>query len=78
MNFLEYIEKLITDDGMLVTDNVLQEGEIIESRYAVTRRDRTIHGRMREYLFYLTHSEKFDTVILPVGDGAAVSMCKEK
>ena len=78
MNFLEYIEKLITDDGMLVTDNVLQEGEIIESRYAVTRRDRTIHGRMREYLFYLTHSEKFDTVIQPVGDGAAVSMCKEK
>ena len=76
MNYLESVLELLEKDGMLVTDNVLQDGDIIQSRYAVTRRDRTIHGRMREYLFYLTHSEKFDTVILPVGDGAALSVRK--
>ena len=73
MNFLEYILKLLTADGMLVTDNVLQDGDIIQSRYAVTRRDRTIHGRMREYLYYLTHSDNLCTVVLPVGDGVTLS-----
>ena len=62
---------MLTNDGLLVTDNVLQDGDIIQSRYAITKRDRTIHGRMREYLYFLTHSEKFKTVVLPVGDGAA-------
>lgn len=72
--FLETIQELLETGGMLVTDNVLQEGEIIQSRYAVNRRDRTIHGRMREFLYTLTHSEQWDSVILPVGDGVAISI----
>lgn len=77
-NFLIPILTLLSENGMLVTDNVLQDGDIIESRYAVTRRDRTIHGRMREFLYTLTHSDDLQTVILPVGDGAAVTMRKQK
>ncbi len=76
MNFLPDILKLMTEDGMLVTDNVLQDGDVIQSRYAITRRDRTIHGRMREYLYYLTHTEQLETVILPVGDGVTLSQRK--
>lgn len=78
MNFLSPVLELLGEDGMLVTDNVLQGGDIIQSRYAVTRRDRTIHGRMREFLYYLTHTEELETVILPVGDGAAVSIPRER
>ena len=63
---------------MLVTDNVLLEGSIAESKFSIERRDRTIHKRMREYLYELTHSDDFETVILPVGDGVAVSINKEK
>lgn len=74
MAFLQSVEKMLPAGAMLVTDNVLQEGEIIQSRYAVNRRDRTIHGRMREYLHYLTHSPMWDSVILPVGDGVAISV----
>ena len=66
--------ELLSDDGVLVSDNVLFDGEIIESRFAVTRRNRTIHKRMREYLYRLTHHEKLTTTVLPVGDGAAVSV----
>lgn len=77
MNFLEPVFALLEEEGMLVTDNVLQDGDIIQSRYAVTRRDRTIHGRMRAYLYNLAHSESFDTIILPVGDGVAVSVKKQ-
>lgn len=71
--FLHPILTLLPENGMLVTDNVLQDGDIIESRYAITRRDRTIHGRMREFLYTLTHSAGLQTVVLPVGDGAAVT-----
>lgn len=77
-HFLDSILTLLTENGMLVTDNVLQDGDIIESRYAITRRDRTIHGRMREFLYTLTHSEELQTVILPVGDGTALTIRKRK
>lgn len=73
LHFLPSILALLKEDGMLVTDNVLQEGDIIQSRYAITKRDRTIHKRMREYLYTLTHSEHLNTVILPVGDGVTLT-----
>ncbi len=76
LNFLEPVLKLLVPGGMFVTDNVLQDGDIIQSRYAITKRDRTIHGRMREYLYTLTHSEALDTVILPVGDGVSLSVLR--
>jgi predicted O-methyltransferase YrrM len=73
MNFLPEIMKLLPIGGLLVTDNVLQDGTVAESRYMVTRRDRTIHTRMREYLYTLTHMEEFETTVLPIGDGVTVS-----
>ncbi|MBR4341715.1 MAG: O-methyltransferase [Lachnospiraceae bacterium] len=74
LKYLEYIRKILIKGGMLVTDNVLLEGSIAESKFSIERRNRTIHMRMREYLNELTHCEDFDTVILPVGDGVAVSV----
>ncbi len=74
MNFLPEVMKLLTVGGVLITDNVLQDGTVAESRYSITRRDRTIHSRMREYLFALTHMEELETSIVPVGDGVTVSV----
>ena len=74
INFLPDIMRLLSDGGMLVSDNVLQDGDIIESRFAVTRRNRTIHGRMRDYLYELKHHPELVTSILPVGDGVTVSV----
>ena len=71
--WLPDILKLLADDGTLLTDNVLLEGSIAESKFSIERRDRTIHMRMREYLYALTHNEALNTVILPIGDGLAVS-----
>jgi predicted O-methyltransferase YrrM len=73
MSFLPELMKLLGEKGMLVTDNVLQDGTVTNSRYSITRRDRTIHSRMREYLYTITHMEEFETVIIPVGDGIAIS-----
>ena len=74
INFLPDILRLLAPGGLLVSDNVLQDGDIIESRFAVTRRNRTIHTRMREYLYELTHHEQLTTTILPVGDGVTLSV----
>ena len=74
INFLPEIMRLLSKGGILVSDNVLQDGDIIESRFAVVRRDRTIHTRMREYLYTLKHMEGVSTVILPVGDGITVTV----
>ncbi len=72
--FMKPISKLLEKGGMLVTDNVLLEGTIAESKFSIERRDRTIHKRMREYLYELTHSGEYETAVLPVGDGVAVSV----
>ena len=76
IHFLPDIIRLLSEGGLLVSDNVLQDGDVLESRYAVTRRNRTIHARMREYLYTLKHSEELTTSILPVGDGMALSVKK--
>ena len=73
IHFLPEILRLLAKDGVLVSDNVLQDGDVIESRFAVTRRNRTIHKRMREYLYTLTHSEELVTAVLPVGYGITLS-----
>lgn len=78
INFMPDILRLLADGGLLVSDNVLQDGDIIESRFAVTRRNRTIHSRMREYLFELAHHEQLETCILPVGDGITLSVKRKK
>ena len=76
IHYLPEIMRLLSSGGVLISDNVMQDGDIIESKYAVTRRDRTIHKRMREYLYTLKHHEELETSILTLGDGVAVSVRK--
>ena len=74
INFMSDVLRLLKKDGVLVSDNVLQDGDIIESHFIVERRNRTIYKRMREYLYELTHREDLVTSVLPVGDGITVSV----
>lgn len=74
IHFLPEVLRLLRVDGVLVSDNVLQDGDIIESHYAIEQRDRTIYKRMREYLYVLKHTEGLLTSIVAVGDGAAVTV----
>lgn len=76
IHFLPDVLRLLSPEGILVSDNVLQDGDIIESRFAVTRRNRTIHSRMRQYLYELKRHPALETVILPVGDGVTISIKK--
>lgn len=76
INYLPDALRLLNTGGVLVSDNVMQDGTIIESRFAVERRDRTIHARMREYLYAIKHHPQLLTSIIPLGDGVAVSIKK--
>lgn len=76
IHFMPAVLALLRRGGVLLSDNVLQDGDIIESRYAVTRRNRTIHTRMREYLYELKNNDCLQTSIIPLGDGIALSVKK--
>lgn len=74
--YLPELLRIMPEGAVLVSDNVLQDGNIVESRFAVERRDRTIHARMREYLYELTHRDDLVTSVLPLGDGVTASVRK--
>ena len=76
IHYMPEANRLLSKDGVLMSDNVLQDGDIIESRFAVERRNRTIHSRMREYLYELKHNDQLQTSIIPLGDGVALSVKK--
>ena len=76
IHFLPDILRVLAAGGVLLSDNVLQDGDIIQSRFAVERRNRTIHARMREYLYTLTHHEQLTTSLIPLGDGVTLSIKK--
>ena len=76
-SFFEESIKRLKPGGVLLCDNVLQDGDVLESRFAVTRRNRTIHARMRDYLYRLTHDENLETGIFNIGDGMSLSIKKK-
>lgn len=76
--FLPEVLRLMRPGSLLVSDNVLQNGDLLESHYLVERRNRTIYKRMREYLYQLKHREDLVTTILSQGDGVAISVMQEK
>lgn len=78
INFLPEVMRLMKTGAILIADNVLQDGDIIESRYGVIRRNRTIHSRMREYMYQVKHMDELETTIVPIGDGITMSVKKEK
>ena len=74
INFLPEVLRVMKTSAVLISDNVLQEGSIAESRYAASRRDRTFHARMREFMYELTHMNELITSIVPIGDGITMSV----
>ncbi len=74
IHYLPELMRLMHPGSVLISDNVLQDGDIIESHYIVERRNRTIYKRMREYLYMLKHHKELETAIVPLGDGITISV----
>ena len=73
---IDRLAALLTEGGILLADNVLQDGEAALSRFAVARRDRTIHKRMRAFIEVVHCDERFDAVTLATGDGMLLARKK--
>ncbi len=76
ISFLPEIIRLMPKGGLMLSDNVLQDGDLIESRYITARRQRTIHERMREYIWEVKHNPALDTTVITIGDGVTLSIKK--
>lgn len=74
--FLPELLRLLERGGILLADNVLQGGDLARSRFAQERRQRTIHERLRAFLFEVTHNDGLETSILTIGDGLSLSIRK--
>lgn len=74
MNYYEDSMRLLAPGGILIADNILQDGLIVKSRFAIPRRQRTIHGRMREFIRLVSEHPDLTTSVLPIADGATVSL----
>ena len=73
INWLPTVKALLKDNGMIFSDNCLQEGDLLESSFAIRKRDKTIHKRMREYIYLLLHDETLESWIFSIGDGVLLS-----
>lgn len=76
LTMLPDLLRLLKEGGILLADNVLQEGELVRSRYVTQRRDRTIHERMRDFIWEVKHHPQLLTSVLTIGDGVTLSYKK--
>ena len=67
--------KLVKSGGIILTDDVLYFGMTASDELA-TKKHITITRRLREYLSFLCSDERFETTILPIGDGVAITYVK--
>lgn len=74
INFLPLVLDKMNQGAILIADNVLQEGDLVESKFTVTRRNRTIHKRIREFLYEVKNSAELETSLIPIGDGITLSV----
>ena len=73
---LPQLLQLLKEGGVLLADNVLQDGDLIDSRYVTPRRQRTIHERMREFIWAVMHRDNLESTVLTIGDGVTLSIKK--
>lgn len=76
-HFLPHCLRLLSPDGVIVADNVLFRG-MVASKELVKRRKITIVKRMKNYLDIVSQDENLVTTILPMGDGIALTVRRDK
>ncbi len=70
--FLRQSVRLLKKGGMLVFDDIFQEGRVTKQSPEIPRRQRTIHKRLNSFLWAVTHSLGLETSLIPIGDGLAL------
>ena len=74
MNFLPHLLRLLNVNGIILSDNILQDGKIADEYETIVKRQRTIYNNMRKFLHVITHTEGLQSSVLPIGDGIGVTV----
>ena len=72
ITILPEVLRLTKVGGVIMADDILQDGRVAQDYFEIPKRQRTIHKRLNEFLQEITHNEKLRTSILTVGDGVAL------
>lgn len=76
-DFLPECMRLLKVGGMLIVDDVLQGGTILEPKENIPRRVRTIHRKLNLFLDVVLKHPSLESSILPLGDGLLLVVKQE-
>ncbi len=76
--YLPLMKNVLNRNGFILCDNLFHEGDVLESRFIVRRRDRTIHKHMRQFLKDLREDPELLSIALVEGDGLSLSFYRGK
>lgn len=72
--FLEQAKRMLNEKGIILADNILYKGYVLSDYNK--HKQRTAVRNLREYIKLTTEDPNFETEILEVGDGLAISKLK--
>jgi predicted O-methyltransferase YrrM len=75
--FFEEYTKLLNPNGLVITDNVFFHGEVV-SEYIENKRIRSLVKKIKSYNEWLKSHPDYETSFVPIGDGLALSVKKER
>jgi predicted O-methyltransferase YrrM len=70
--FFEMYSKYLGEQGLIITDNVLFKGLVCEDTIE-SKRLRSLVSKIKDFNKWLMEHSEYDSVIIPVGDGVAIS-----
>lgn len=72
ITFLPDCLRLLSDDGVLMVDDIFQAGTVLQPIEEIPRKNRSIHRHLNEFLEEVTKSPELTSTLLPLGDGVAL------
>ncbi|MFC4404034.1 O-methyltransferase [Gracilibacillus xinjiangensis] len=71
--FFMMYEKMLSQNGIIITDNVLFRG-LVANHTETTKRMQKLAQKIDRYNQWLVSHNRYHTTIIPVGDGVAISV----
>jgi predicted O-methyltransferase YrrM len=75
-NFFDHYSSMLSPEGVVITDNILFRGYVVDGSGIESRRRRALVRKIRNFNSYIMQHPDFHSSILPVGDGMMVSVRK--
>ena len=76
INILPTCISLLKDNGIIIADDIMQNGNTIKNRYDIPRRQRTIHSRMNQFINEIFYNPLLSSNIFNIDDGVIVAQKK--